>query len=202
MAMSQPNPEWASKDACTTETPPAPNILSNGLSTSLKQHSSRLSQSMTRLNNGELGGGDVKGIDVRGKTGESLLGAIGPLKCISLRIPVSTYPRHSLPDEGVELDGLDVVESLESGLDLALVGLGVDDEDEGVVLLDHLHGALGVERVDDDLGGIEARLTRDAPAGVGRGARKLEGLREVEGGAGADLADLVRVDLLGNRPSE
>jgi hypothetical protein len=24
----------------------------------------------------------------------------------------------------------------------------------------------------------------------------------VEGGAGADLADLVRVDLLGNRPSE
>jgi hypothetical protein len=56
--------------------------------------------------------------------------------------------------------------------------------------------------VDDDLGGIEARLTRDAPAGVGRGARKLEGLRLVEGGAGADLADLVRVDLLGNRPSE
>lgn len=157
---------------------------------------------MTRLNDGELGGGDVKGIDVRGKTGESLLGAIGPSKCVSLRTPVSICPRHFLPDEGVELDGLDVVKSLESGLDLALVGLGVDDEDEGVVLLDHLHGALGVERVDDDLGGIEARLTRDAPAGVGRGARKLEGLREVEGGAGADLADLVRVDLLGNRPSE
>lgn len=108
----------------------------------------------------------------------------------------------SVPDEGVELDGLDVVEGLKSSLDLALVGLGVDDEDEGVVLLDHLHGALGVERVDDDLGGIEARLTRDAAAGVGRGARELEGLREVEGGAGADLAGLVRVDLLGNRPSE
>lgn len=114
----------------------------------------------------------------------------------------SIYSRHRIPDEGVELDGLDIVKSLESGLDLPLVGLDVDNEDKGVVLLDHLHGALGVERVDDDLGGIEARLTRDAPAGVGRGARKLEGLRLVEGGAGADLADLVRVDLLGNRPSE
>jgi hypothetical protein len=60
--------------------------------------------------------------------------------------------QNRLPDEGVELDGLDVVKSLESGLDLALVGLDVDDEDKGVVLLDHLHGALGVERVNDDLG--------------------------------------------------
>lgn len=100
-----------------------------------------------------------------------------------------------IPDEGVELDGLDVVKSLKSGLDLPLVGLGVDNEDQGVVLLDHLHGALGVERVDDDLGGIEARLTRDAPTGVGGRARELEGLRQVEGGAGAHLADLVRVDL-------
>jgi len=32
----------------------------------------------TSLNNGELGGGDVKGIDVGSKTGEGLLGAIGP----------------------------------------------------------------------------------------------------------------------------
>ena len=76
------------------------------------------------------------------------------------------------------------------------------DDHACAFVLDHLHGALSVERVDDDLGGIEARLTRDAPAGVGRGARELEGLREVEGRAGADLADLVRVDLLGNRPSE
>ena len=121
---------------------------------------------------------------------------------VSLRVRFSKFPQYSIPDKGVELDGLDIVKSLESGLDLPLVGLDVDNEDKGVVLLDHLHGALGVERVDDDLGGIEARLTRDAPAGVGRGARELEGLREVEGRAGADLADLVRVDLLGNRPSE
>ena len=124
------------------------------------------------------------------------------MKIVSSRVRISKIPQYSLPDEGVELDGLDIVKSLESGLDLPLVGLDVDNEDKGVVLLDHLHGALSVERVDDDLGGIEARLTRDAPAGVGRGARELEGLREVEGGAGADLADLVRVDLLGNRPSE
>jgi hypothetical protein len=41
----------------------------------------------------------------------------------------------SVPDEGVDLDGVNVVELLQGNLDLSLVGLDVDNEDEGVLLL-------------------------------------------------------------------
>ena len=37
----------------------------------------------TNLNNVELGGGNVKGIDVGCKTGEGLLGTVGAMKCVS-----------------------------------------------------------------------------------------------------------------------
>ena len=105
------------------------------------------SQTALRLNDGELGGGDVKSVNIGGQTRESLLGAIGA-------------------DEGVDLDGGDVVLGLKRSSDLALVGLDVDDEDKGVVLLDLLHGRLSVEGVDEDLASIEAGLVRDRPAGV------------------------------------
>ena len=38
----------------------------------------------------------------------------------------------NLPDESVDLDGVNVVQLLESLLDLGLVGLDIDDEDEGL----------------------------------------------------------------------
>lgn len=114
-------------------------------------------------------------------------------------MPVSTIRRilsqGSIPDQGVETDRVNVVQLLQSVLDLPLVGLGVHDEDQSVVLLNLLHGALRVQRVDDDLGRIEAGLVRDRLARVFGGAREREGLRQVEGGVGADLLDLVRVDL-------
>merc|ERR1711964_581612 len=75
----------------------------------------------------------------QGQTGEGLLGSIRA-------------------DKGVDLDGVNIVELLQSLLDLTLVGTDIDDEDESVVLLNLLHGALGVERVDDDLVLIEAWL--------------------------------------------
>lgn len=100
-----------------------------------------------------------------------------------------------IPDEGVDLDGIDVVELLQGVLDLSLVGQSVDDEDEGVVLLDLLHGALSVERVDDDLVGIEDGLRGDRLPGVFWLPGELEGLGLVEGRRETDLADLVRVDL-------
>jgi hypothetical protein len=130
----------------------------------------------TRLDDGKLGGGDVKGIDIWGKAGKGLLGSIWA-------------------DQGVDLDGVDVVELLESLLDLTLVGLDVDDEDEGVVLLDLLHGALGVERVDDDLVLIEARSVWDALAWVLWRAGQDQGLWAVEGRGEADLAGLLGVNL-------
>lgn len=100
-----------------------------------------------------------------------------------------------VPDEGVDLDGVNVVELLQGLLDLSLIGQSVDDEDESVVLLDLLHGALSVERVDDDLVGIESGLRDDRSAGVLWLTGELEGLGLVEGRRETDLADLVGVNL-------
>jgi len=99
------------------------------------------------------------------------------------------------PDQSVDLDGVDVIELLQGLLDLGLVGFNIDDEDEGVLLLDLLQGALSVERVDDDLVLIEARLVRNRLARVLGGAREDEGLRAVEGSRLPDLGLLVRVHL-------
>lgn len=98
-----------------------------------------------------------------------------------------------IPDQGVDLDGVNVIQLLNSSLDLALVGLDIDDEDQGVVLLDLLHGALSVERVQNDLLSVELGLTGDGDAGVLGRPRELQGLGAVEGGRGANLAGLVKL---------
>jgi hypothetical protein len=104
-----------------------------------------------------------------------------------------------IPDEGVDLDGIDIIELLQRFLDLSLVGLDINDEDEGVVLLNLLHGALSVERVDDNFVLIETRLRRNGLSEVLGVAGELESLRLVEGCRGADLADLLGVDLDANQ---
>lgn len=101
----------------------------------------------------------------------------------------------NIPDQGVDLDGVNVVELLEGQLDLGLVGLDVDNEDEGVVLLHLLHGALGVERVDDDLVLIETGQVVDGLAGEARSAGQDQSLGAVERGGLADLAGLGGVSL-------
>lgn len=101
-----------------------------------------------------------------------------------------------IPDKGVDLDGVNIVKLLKSLLDLTLVGLDVDNEDEGVVLLDLLHRTLGVERVDDDLVLIETGRMRNALAWVLWRAREDKGLWAVEGRRETDLAGLVGVDLM------
>ena len=109
--------------------------------------------------------------------------------CGGIDIPLGV----NVPDQGVDLDGVNIVQLLQSSLDLTLVGLDIDDEDEGVVLLDLLHGALGVKRVEDDLGSVELGLTGDGDAGVLGRPRELQGLGAVEGGRGANLAGLVKL---------
>jgi len=101
----------------------------------------------TDLDNGQLGSSDIESIDISGQASKSLLGAIGT-------------------DQSVDLDAIDIVLLLEGSSDLTLVGLDVDDEDEGVVLFDLLHGGLGVEGVDEDLASIEAGLVRDGAARI------------------------------------
>lgn len=59
---------------------------------------------------------------------------------VSLLEPVGT-------DEGVDLDQVDLVKGLDGGSDVALVSLEVDDESEGVVVLDLLHGGLSAQGV-------------------------------------------------------
>ena len=101
--------------------------------------------------------------------------------------------RIRIPDERVNLNGVDVVQLLEGHLDLALVCLHIDDEHQGVVLLSLLHGTLGVQGVEDDLAGVETGAMRNRLAGVLGRPRELKGLGAVEGGGGADLASLVRL---------
>jgi hypothetical protein len=150
------------------------------------------------LDDGQLGGGDVKSIDVRGQAGESLLGAVGAVVEMLARLFFFARLRcdewdRNIPDQSVDLDGVNIVQLLNSGLDLALVGLDVDNEDQGVVLLDLLHGALSVERVQNDLLGVELGLTGDGDTGVLGRPRELQGLGAVEGGRGANLAGLVKL---------
>lgn len=101
----------------------------------------------------------------------------------------------NIPDQGVDLEGVNVVELLEGALDLGLVGLDIDDEDKGVVLLDLLHGALSVERMDDNLVLIQARLVVGRLAGVLGVAGQSEGLGATERGRSSDLGLLVGVNL-------
>jgi hypothetical protein len=106
-----------------------------------------------------------------------------------------TPVRDNLPDQSVDLDSVNVIELLKSLLDLSLVGLDIDNEDKGVVLLNLLHGALRVERVNDDLVLIESGLVRDRLARVLGSARQLKSLGKVEGSRVADLQLLVCVHL-------
>jgi len=129
------------------------------------------------LDKAELGGSNVEGIDIGSEASEGLLGAVRA-------------------DQGVDLDGVDVIELLKSLLDLGLVGLDIDDEDEGVLLLDLLQGTLGVERVDDDLVLIETGLVRNRLARVLGSPRQLKSLGAVEGGRVSDLGLLVGVNTL------
>ena len=98
-----------------------------------------------------------------------------------------------LPDKGVDLDGVNIVELLEGSLNLTLVGLDVDDEDEGVVFLDLLHGALGVQGVENNLVGVKCGLAGNRHARVLGRPGELEGLGAVESGRGANLAGLVKL---------
>jgi len=63
-------------------------------------------------------------------------------------------------DERVDFGNIDLVKLLHRLLDLRLVGLKIDDEDEGVVVLDLLHGGFGGERVADDRIGVHAISVR------------------------------------------
>ena len=92
------------------------------------------------------------------------------------------------------LGDVDVVQLLDSRLDLVLVGLDVADEDQGVVILDLLHGGLGGERVLDDVVGVHPVPAGGRLARVLGGPRRTEGLGAVELHAGPHLVSKVNIN--------
>ena len=87
------------------------------------------------------------------------------------------------------LGDVDVVQLLDSRLDLVLVGLDVADEDQGVVVLDLLHGRLGGQGVLDDVVSIHAVPAGSRLARVLGGPGRPEGLWPVELDTGPDLRE-------------
>ena len=92
------------------------------------------------------------------------------------------------------MDGINVVELLDGNLDLGLGGAALNNEDEGVVVLDLLHGSLcmqvrthtgafylhtSCQGVLDEGVLVKSSLTNDSLAGVQGLAGKSEGLRAV-----------------------
>ena len=100
-----------------------------------------------------------------------------------------------IPDQGIDLDSVNIIQLLQCLLYLLLVCTDIADEDQSVVFLDLLHGALSVERVDDDFVLIKARFAGNRLSRVFGSARQLESLGPVEGSRSSDLTDLVRMDL-------
>ena len=95
-----------------------------------------------RLDNAQLRSRNIQSIDISSQSRKCLLRSIRS-------------------DQGVDLHCVDIIQFLQCLLDLSLVGLDIHDEYQCVVLLDLLHGTLGVERVDDDLVGIETGCVRN-----------------------------------------
>lgn len=121
--------------------------------------------------------GNIKSITVGSQSNKSLLLELGG-------------------NEGVDLEGLDIVKLLDGLLDLVLVGSSVDLEDEGVGVLNLLDGTLGVDVRDDDLVGVESWKVGNRLAEVLRVLWELQSLWSSEGGGGSDREDLVAVDTL------
>ena len=121
--------------------------------------------------------GNIEGIEILGKADVGLLESAGR-------------------DEGVDLVTLDAVEVLDGGLDLSLVGLDVDDEDEGVGVLDELHGRFGGEGVLDDGELVEGVLLGGGSGGVLGLAGEGEGVGAVEVDLGVNSGALLGDALL------
>jgi len=78
--------------------------------------------------------------------------SVGNVQSIGLRDQTNVSLLHTVgTDEGVDGSDLDVVQFLNSKLDLLLSGSVGDDKDESVALLDLLHGRLRGQRVLQDI---------------------------------------------------
>jgi nitrate reductase NapAB chaperone NapD len=121
--------------------------------------------------------GDVKSIDISSQTNESLL--------VTIR-----------SDEGVDLSSFNIIKTLDGILDLVLVGLDIDEEGQGVVFLNLLHGSLGIERLTNDTVLIHTRSMGNRLASVLGSTVQNQSLGDVKVGGSADLANCLTVNTL------
>jgi hypothetical protein len=107
-----------------------------------------------------------------------------------------TQQATNIPDQCVYTISLDIVQSLDSLLDLVLVGTKIDNEDKGVVVLNLLHGALGGQGVAQDLELVKTSWAWDRSSGILWLASKSQGLWAEEVDVCADLLGDLGVDAL------
>lgn len=134
--------------------------------------------------------GNVQSVVVGGQSDVGLLPAVRSEGFVanqsSAHIPT---PILDSPDQSPDLGGLNIVQLLDGVLDLPLVALQVDDEDQGVVVLDLLHSALGVQRVLDDSELVHSGQVGDGLSSILGVSSKLEGAGSVERRRGSDLSE-------------
>ena len=121
--------------------------------------------------------GNVESVLLLGEADESLLDTVGT-------------------DEGVDLGSLDVVQTKYSVGDLLLCGLDVAEEDEGIVVLDLLHGSLSGQGRNDDtelIHLVASGIRLDRVLGL---LFKLSSLGSEEVNVPSDLPDNSRRSLL------
>jgi len=101
-----------------------------------------------------------------------------------------------LPNEGVDLGSLNIIETLDGILDLVLVGLDVNEEGQGVVFLNLLHSGLSVERLTNDTVLIHTGSMGNRLTSVLGGTVQNQSLGDVEMGGSTNLTDSLTMDTL------
>jgi len=101
-----------------------------------------------------------------------------------------------LPDEGVDLVGLDIVQGLNGLLYLSLVSGNINNEDQGVVLLDLLESSLSGQGVLDHIVSLGALGTHHGLGDNLGVSGQLQSLRAVEVHLGVHGSSLAATSLL------
>lgn len=102
-------------------------------------------------------------------------------------------------DQSVDLLNVNLVQLLDSSLDLVLVRLQADLEHQGVTVFNLLDGSLRRNRRLDDLVGVHSVVVWNGLSGVSWGSSQLQGVWQSEGGGGSHLGHLLRVSTLQSR---
>jgi hypothetical protein len=94
------------------------------------------------------------------------------------------------------LSGFDIIESLDGILDLVLVGLNINEEGQGVVFLNLLHGSLSVERLTNDTVLIHTGSMSNGLTSILGGTVQNQSLGDVEVSGSTNLTDSLTMDTL------